>query len=204
MPNGKLTFRTALNEARKQNTLLGFYIDFQSKTMRNARAYLPSICSRVNNSAIVAICLMRTLIEITDRGLVAGYFLRKLTKKKTLAAFLQLITGASSTVAPYALRIGGRTWKLSNGMDRQLVDFLGTWKSPDASARYFRGNPRAIILMLRDFYRRSDPSEKGATGGGMTQRVYSGNGDTLPVCESKLVGEVKGARLKSKVCKYGG
>ena len=52
---------------------------------------------------------------------------------------------------------GGRTWKLSNGMDRQLVDFLGTWKSPEASARYFRGNPSAILRMVRKFYLTCDP-----------------------------------------------
>ena len=109
MPNGKHAFRNTLLETRRRSNILGFFIGFQSKTMWNARAYLPSICSRVDNSAIVAICPVRTLIELSDRGLVSGYFLRKLTKKKILASFLQLITGATSTVAPYALRIGGRT-----------------------------------------------------------------------------------------------
>ena len=50
-------------------------------------------------------------------------------------------------------------------MDRQLVDFLGTWKSPEASARYFRGDPRAVILMVRIFYLQSDPFRKAAMGG---------------------------------------
>ena len=52
-------------------------------------------------------------------------------------------------IAPYALRIGGRTWFLANGLDRQFVDFLGTWKSPDASARYYRAAPKAVLVSLR-------------------------------------------------------
>ena len=157
MPRVKNAFKAKLHELRKQHRLLGFFIDFQSKTMLNARAYLPSICSLSGNSNLVSLCPMRLLIAITDRDMVSGYFLRKLTSKKALSSFLLHITGATTTVAAYALRIEGRTWKLSNGMDRQLVDFLGTWKSPEASARYFRGNPSAILRMVRKFYLACDP-----------------------------------------------
>ena len=109
MPQGKHAFTNRIQELRRQHKILGFYIEFQSKTMLNAKAFLPSICSLQERSRLVSICPVRSLINIANRGLVSGYFLRILTKKKSLAIFLQYITGASTTVAPYALRIGGRT-----------------------------------------------------------------------------------------------
>ena len=99
--------------------------------------------------------------------MVAG-FLDKVGRGMALKEYLQKLIKCKATVSPYALRIGGRTWKLSNGMDRQLVDFLGTWKIPEASARYFRGNPRAILLMVRQFYLESDPSKGPRDGEGPT------------------------------------
>ena len=48
--------------------------------------------------------------------------------------------------------------------DRQMVDFLGTWKSPGASARYFRGNPRAVLLIVRKFYLSSVPTREERQG----------------------------------------
>ena len=50
------------------------------------------------------------------------------------------------------VRIGGRTWYISQGMDRQFVDYLGTWASPEASARYYRENPVTVISKVRGFY----------------------------------------------------
>jgi len=160
MPDSKRAFATTLLRLRRTDRILGFFIGFQSKTMWNARAYLPSLSSVQENYPIVAMCPIRARINITARGLVIGTFLKKVTGRKLLSAHLKLVTGASSTVAPYALRIGGRTWKISNGMDRQLVDFLGTWKCPDASARYCRANPRAILLMVREFYITKDPARE--------------------------------------------
>ena len=32
-------------------------------------------------------------------------------------------------------------------MDRQFVDYLGTWKSPEASARYYRERPVAVLII---------------------------------------------------------
>ena len=126
--------------------------------MRNAVAYLPSLCSRTGNTILATMCPVRALINITNKGLVTGNFLKKSTTSTKLAAYLKVISGSTTTVAPYALRIGGRTWKISQGMDRQMVDFLGTWKSPEASARYFRGNPRAVLLIARKFYLSTDPA----------------------------------------------
>ena len=164
MPNNKTRFKTALMETRKRGGILGFVIAFQSKTMQNAQAYMPSLCSRTGNTPLTVMCPVKALINITRRGLVAGHFLKKSTTSVKLSAYLKTITGSNTTVAPYALRIGGRTWKISHGMDRQMVDFLGTWKSPDASARYFRGNPRAVLLIVRKFYLSSDPTREERQG----------------------------------------
>ena len=85
--------------------------------------------------------------EIAEKG-----FLHGLNKKKKLTCYLQGITGLQQYIAPYALRIGGRTWLLANGMDRQFVDFLGTWSSPEASARYYRAAPQVVLRSLQRFY----------------------------------------------------
>ena len=72
--------------------------------------------------------------------------------------------------------------KISNGMDRQLVDFLGTWKSPDASARYFRANPRAVLLLVRKFYLSTGPTAEQRNGRNAErpQRVYRGSSNAIP------------------------
>ena len=49
-------------------------------------------------------------------------------------------------------------------MDRQMVDFLGTWKSPEASARYFRGNPHTVLQLVREFYLSSHPHKDQRKG----------------------------------------
>ena len=164
MPDNKSQFKRYLREVRSGEGILGFYISFQSKTMRNARAYFPSLSSRAFNTNIVAICPVRALIEIVDKGLVKGFFFRPATKGKHLPNYIKALIRAESPVATYALRIGGRTWKLSKGMDRQMVDYLGTWKSPEASARYFRGNPHAVLQVVRKFYLSTDPNKNHRKG----------------------------------------
>ena len=165
MPNNKGQFQRALAAIRRREGILGFHITFQSKTMREARAYLPSLCSRSSNSRLTMMCPVKALIQLANRGLVSGHFLQKCTKRSKLATYLQRIVGSTTSVAPYALRIGGRTWTISHGLDRQMVDFLGTWKSPDASARYFRGNPRAVLLLVRKFFLGNDPTQEDNAGG---------------------------------------
>ena len=169
--------------------ILGFYINFQSKTMREAQAYFPSLSTISGITKLSAMCPVKALIDIANRGLVSGYFLKTATKSTKLAAYLKLILNSSTTVASYALRIGGRTWKISQGMDRQMVDFLGRWKSPEASARYFRGNPRAVLLIVRRFYLENDPSLDALRGGGArgqrehedSQRVFRGKCSPQPL-----------------------
>ena len=82
-----------------------------------------------------------------------GEFLKQLMKGSHLSKYLQEIANTESKIAPYALRIGARTWLISQGMDRQFVDYLGTWSSPDASARYYRANPAAVLKKIRTFFK---------------------------------------------------
>ena len=95
---------------------------------------------------------MRTLAEVARRGLVRRYFLKKINKGKSFINYLQKISGVDELYALYALRIGGRTWYLNHGLDRQFCDFLGVWKSPDALARYYRACPAAVLKRLRRFF----------------------------------------------------
>ena len=158
MPRNQMLFRHTLTAVRREQSILGFFIDYQSKTKRNARSYLPSLSSRGIQTPLVKMCPVRGLIKLTGLGLVRRNFLKQVHRKNILPKYLQELCDRNCPVATYALRIGGRTWKLTQGMDRQLVDFLGIWKSPEASARYFRGNPRSILLMVRQFYIENDPN----------------------------------------------
>ena len=79
-------------------------------------------------------------------------FLAKEGKGAALKEYIQKLASSKNPVSPYALRIGGRTWNITHGMDRQFVDYLGTWKSPEASARYYRERPAAVLKKLTKFY----------------------------------------------------
>ena len=111
--------------------------------------------------------------------------LKKCTGRSGLSNYLKSIADSNTSVAPYSLSIGGRTWTISEGMDRQMVDFLGTWKSPDASARYFRGNPRAVLLIVRKFYLRKDPTREERARGS-SPGDHRDKGDSLPIAPQRL------------------
>ena len=152
MPGQPEQFHNLLRRLCRENQILGGYITFQSKTMRIARAYLPILSTVSRASEFALICPVLALLDISRRGLLKRKFLHALNKKKKLTHYLQYITGLDNYIAPYALRIGGRTWLLAEGLDRQFVDYLGTWKSPEASARYYRASPRSVLLSLQRFY----------------------------------------------------
>ena len=152
MPAQSDQFEDELTRLRVNEHILGFSIQFHSKTMKNARAYFPSLSVLNCRLKISQMCPMRALVDLSHRRLITKGFLQKMNKKMTLTKYLQRLTGLKRNIAPYALRIGGRTWLLAKGLDRQFVDFLGTWKSPEASARYFRATPRQVLLMLQRFY----------------------------------------------------
>ena len=97
-------------------------------------------------------CSVEALINLFRKGCLAKRKFKEGFKVGAeLSAYLKTLT-CGLKVSPYALRIGGRTWYISQGMDRQFVDYLGTWASPEASARYYRENPVAVIRKVRDFY----------------------------------------------------
>ena len=130
--------------------VLGFYIGFKSKTMPHARAYLPNLSSPPGRYS--AMCPVAALLTLAEKDMIKANFLKKAGTGKKLKEYLQSIMNLESSVSPYALRIGGRTWYLSQGMDRQFTDYLGTWKSPEASARYFRARPGAVFRKCRRFF----------------------------------------------------
>ena len=147
------TFSIRLNNLRRSGRIWGFYITFRSKTMPFARAYYPSLCSLETNSRFSAICPVKALIQVAEHGMVKDSFMKEINRGKKFAKYFQYIsTTPAEAFVPYALRIGGRTWLLSKGMDKQFCDFLGTWKSPEASARYYRAAPCAVLKQLRRFY----------------------------------------------------
>ena len=155
MPKQSDRFYRVLDEMYTTRRLMGVYITFQSKTMKEAKAYLPLLASIGRTTEFSLMCPIVALLVISGRGLLKKKFLNALNRKKRLTNYLQYITGLEHYIAPYALRIGGRTWLLSQGLDRQFVDFLGTWKSPEASARYYRAAPRSVLISLHRFYWRA-------------------------------------------------
>ena len=151
LPQRQRDIPHTLAAIRSKERLLGFYIQFQSKTMRSARAFFPNLCSP--KTEYTKMCPTRTLVEVASRGIMKGEFLKQLMKGSHLSKYLQEIANTESKIAPYALRIGARTWLISQGMDRQFVDYLGTWSSPEASARYYRANPAAVLKKIRTFFK---------------------------------------------------
>ena len=125
MPAQSDQFEDELTRLRVTEHILGFSIQFHSKTMKNARAYFPSLSVLNCRLRISQMCPMRALVDLSRRRLLKKGFLQKMNKKMTLTKYLQRLTGLKRNIAPYALRIGGRTWLLAKGLDRQFVDFSG-------------------------------------------------------------------------------
>ena len=142
----------ALRTNQRRFTVLGFYLDFKAKTQNEARAYLPNLSDPQTHYS--SMCPVEALRDLAKKGCLSKRKFKKGFKVgAVLKAYLKSLTADSlKKISPHTLRIGGRTWYISHGMDRQFVDYLGTWVSPDASARYYRENPAAIIGKLIDFY----------------------------------------------------
>ena len=165
LPRDRRSAQRVLYQLKSHSEILGFYIRFESKTMRNAKAYFPTLC--MISPTFAPMCPTSALLEIVEKGWMKGFTFRSVASSKQIQKFLQDLCGTHVNIAPYALRIGGRTWLLTQGMDRQLVDFLGTWKSPEASARYYRENPDEVLRLLQRFYARISSGDRGcgyATG----------------------------------------
>ena len=115
-----------------------------------AKAYFPNISNPW--SYYSEMCPVKALEELALKGHLDDDHLKHMGMRQKMMKFLQVVTGSRKPVSLYALRIGGRTWNISQGLDRQFVDYLGTWKSPEASARYYREEPAAVLLKIRKFY----------------------------------------------------
>ena len=140
----------ALLGSWKTEAILGFYIEFHSKTMRHARAYFPNLSHP--NTPFAAMCPVRALKAIAAKNYIKKRFLQTQSWTTKIVIFLQRLLACSHKVPLYALRIGGRTWYITKGLDRQFVDYLGTWKSPESSARYYREAPAAVLKKVQQFY----------------------------------------------------
>ena len=147
-------FNSGTAHWRRNNTgkqaVLGFYITFTSKTQRHAKAYFPNISELKGNLA--KICPIAALFDLHASRLIRDGFLSNLGRGSPLCNYLQEITGNTSSISPYSLRIRGRTWYITMGLDRQFVDYLGTWASPESSARYYRARPAAALVKSRQLY----------------------------------------------------
>ena len=131
--------------------ILGFYIEFKSKTLNYARAYFPNLSTP--RSPYSVMCPVLALKQIVSMGYLRKKLVRNTWTSLGMTTYLKEVSSSVADKVPmYALRIGGRTWNISQGMDRQFVDYLGTWKSPEASARYYREQPAAVLKKIRHFY----------------------------------------------------
>ena len=143
-------FAHALSQHQAQITVLGFILDFKSKTQLEARAYFPNLsyprCHYRN------MCPVEALRCVVMRGYWKRGFLKTHGTSTMLTSYLKVLAGDNVGLSSYGLRIGGRTWYLSQGLERQFVDYLGTWASPEASARYYRAAPAAVVKRVQKFY----------------------------------------------------
>ena len=151
-------FSYALSPNQQRFVVIGFYINFKAKTQLEARAYFPNLVEPYTHYS--SMCPVEALRNLVRKGCLSTRRSKKKFKVGAeLTEYLKALTGGQK-FSQYALRIGGRTWYITQGMDRQFVDYLGTWVSPEASARYYRENPVAVIRKVSDFYAKvRHPSE---------------------------------------------
>ena len=68
--------------------IIGVYITFQSKTMKEAKAYLPLLASMDRATEFSLICPILALLDISGPGLLKRRFLNALNRKKRLTNYL--------------------------------------------------------------------------------------------------------------------
>ena len=131
--------------------LVGYFIRFKAKTLLDAVAYYPNLSD--TETFHRDICPVLALRSVVEKGYFRSTkFLSALGRGAKLNAYLKQLTDDDGRISPYALRIGGRTWYISHGLDKQFADLLGTWSSPKASARYYKETPIAVLKILQMFY----------------------------------------------------
>ena len=148
--NKQIPFKHYIDRLPPSKEVLGFFITFQSKTMTRALAYFPNLSN--TSCTLSDMCPYRFLLEAARRNWIRTGFLKTQGRGQPIRKYIQLLTSSKDPVSAYSLRIGGRTWYLSQDMESEFVDYLGTWKIPKASARYYRASPAAVLKKLRKFY----------------------------------------------------
>ena len=88
-------------------------------------------------------CPVNALLDLRKNLEIKKGFLASLGRGASLEKYLRSITGNPTPVAPYALRIGGRTWYLSHGLDRQFVDILEPGPLPKLPRDTFEQDPQS-------------------------------------------------------------
>ena len=153
----KTSFSQYLNKLSQPSGMLGLYVTFKSKKMPVACSYFPNL--RSSCSALSVMCPLSMHLAVAEMDWIHPSFLKRPGRGNTLGKYLKLLVTSEDPISPYALRISGRTWYISHGMDRQFCDYLGTWKSPESSARYYRASPATVLRKLLKFYRQMKTSQ---------------------------------------------
>ena len=92
-------------------------------------------------SALSVMCPLPILFAVAKMDWIHRNFLKRSGRGDTLGKYLKLLASTEDPVSPHALRIGGRTWYLSHGMDRQFCDCLGTYKVTGIFSTVLQGKP---------------------------------------------------------------
>ena len=112
---------------------------------------------RFTHSNIQSVCPTTALLNIIMRGYMRKNLLRSVCGSKNIQRYLKSLCNTETAITTYSMRFGGRTWLITQGMDCQFVDILGTWKSPKASARYYRENPDEVLRVTTKIFAGPEP-----------------------------------------------
>ena len=85
--------------------------------MNEARAYFPCFAAF---KTFRTMCLGRHQLKNPDKRCLRKGFHEKSDRSSVISKYLQALASTTEKVAPYALRICGRTWYLSKGLDDNL------------------------------------------------------------------------------------
>ena len=66
LPRDRRSAQRVLYQLKAHSEILGFYIRFESKTMRDAKAYFPTLCT--TSPTFVPMCPTSALLEIVGKG----------------------------------------------------------------------------------------------------------------------------------------
>ena len=97
MSNQQDIFHEELVNLLHKEKIVGYYVEFRSKTMAKARAHFPLLSTNVLLSAI---CPVRALIDVSQRGLIKKGFLNSINKQQKLKEVFAELNGTRATHCP--------------------------------------------------------------------------------------------------------